>query len=197
MTLQERSQVSGLSAQRAEIIVAGLCIVERLMRFLRVDRLVVHDGGIRDGLVAEMIDELGFQSQYPRTHPGQMLGAVGRYAERVRFPRAHSEHVAKLALRIFDGLAKMQPDAAGTWARPAHRDLLHSAALLHDVGRRIELKRHHRHSYDMIVHADLATLTRREIEIIAQTARLSTPPSISLTGGMRRPSWKISVAVAA
>lgn len=171
MSLEERCRVPGVSSKRAEILVAGLAIVERLMEFLGVDRLLIHDGGIRDGLVAEMIDDLGFRSQHPRTHPEQVLGAVARFAERVRFPREHSEHVARLALRIFDALAEIQPDSAGVWARPAFRDLLHSAALLHDVGRRISRKSHHKHSYDMIVHADLATLTRREIEIIANICR--------------------------
>lgn len=171
MTLEERCRVPGISAKRAEIIVAGLCIVERLMDHLRVDRLFIHDGGIRDGLVAEMIDELGFRCLHPRTHPEQVLGAVARYAERMKFPREHSEHVAQLSLKIFDALADLQPDARGTWAKPAHRDLLRCAALLHDVGRRISLKAHHKHAYDMIVHADLATLTRREIEIIANVCR--------------------------
>lgn len=171
MTLEERCRVPGISAKRAEIIVAGLCIVERLMEYLRVDRLFIHDGGIRDGLVAEMIDELGFRCLHPRTHPEQVLGAVARYAERMKYPREHSEHVANLSVKIFDALKELQPDAAGTWAKPAHRDLLRCSALLHDVGRRISRKSHHKHAYDMILHADLATLTRREIEIIANVCR--------------------------
>ncbi len=171
MSLEERCRVQGLSVQRAEIIVAGLCIVERLMEHMKVDRLVIHDGGIRDGLVAEMIDELGFRCEHPRTHPEQVLGAVARYADRMQFPREHSEHVARLALQIFDSLAELQPDAEGTWAKPAHRDLLRCAGLLHDVGLRISHKAHHKHAYDMITHADLATLTRREIEIIANVCR--------------------------
>jgi exopolyphosphatase/guanosine-5'-triphosphate,3'-diphosphate pyrophosphatase len=171
MTLDERSRVSGLSAKRAEIIVAGLCIVERLMDHLGVDRLFIHDGGIRDGLVAEMIDEMGFRCQPPRTHPEQVIGAVARYAERMKYPRDHSEHVARLSLRIFDALVELQPDAAGVWGKPAHRDLLRSAAMLHDVGHAVARKAHHKHAYDMILHADLSTLTRREIEIVANICR--------------------------
>lgn len=171
MSLEERSRISGLSAKRAEIIVAGLCIVERLMNHLQVDRLFIHDGGIRDGLVAELIDEMGFRCQPPRTHPEQVIGAVARYAERMRFPREHSEHVARLSLMIFDALVEAQPDAAGVWGKPANRDLLRGAALLHDVGHLIARKAHHKHAYDMILHADLSTLTRREIEIIANICR--------------------------
>ncbi len=174
MSLDDRRRVPGLSSQRAEIIVAGLCIVERLMDYLRVDRLLVHDGGIRDGLLGEMIDEIGVQCAAPRTHPRQLLRAVQRFAERMDFDRSHCEHVARLSLRIFDDLSAQDPDSSGTWARKVYRDLLESAALLHEIGRRVGKKNHHRHAYDMIVHGDLATLTRREIEIIANTCRYHT-----------------------
>jgi exopolyphosphatase/guanosine-5'-triphosphate,3'-diphosphate pyrophosphatase len=49
--LDERKRLPGLSSARAEIIVAGVCIVEKLMQYFGVDRLRVHDGGIRDGLL--------------------------------------------------------------------------------------------------------------------------------------------------
>src|SRR5262249_29821125 len=51
MPLRDRVRVPGLSAERADIIVAGLSIVERAMKHLGVNRLQVHDGGIRDGLL--------------------------------------------------------------------------------------------------------------------------------------------------
>jgi len=176
MSLEERRRVPGLSAQRSEIIVAGVCIVDQLMEHLGVSRLRTHDGGIRDGLLAEMIDDLGLRAQLPRGCAGEAIEAVRRFAERMNYERPHSEHVARLALRIFDQLAEQAPDAAGAWARPVCREYLHAAAVLHDVGMLIEWYRHHRHSYDMIVHADLDCFARREIEIIAGVARYHRGP---------------------
>jgi exopolyphosphatase/guanosine-5'-triphosphate,3'-diphosphate pyrophosphatase len=171
MTPEERRGVAGLSGQRAEIIVAGVCIVERLMTYLSVDKLRVHDGGIRDGLLAEMIDELHLQPEAPRSLPVDVVSTVRAFAERCNYDRAHAQHVRMLSLQIFDQLRRQVPDASGTWARRESRDLLEAAALVHDVGELISQDQHHRHSYDMIVHAELPGFTRREIEIIANIAR--------------------------
>ncbi len=171
MPLDERRRVPGISSQRAEIIVAGICIVERLMRRLSIDRLRVHDGGIRDGLLAEMMDELGAAPVRPPHFSRSSLAAVRAFARRSRYEKAHSEHVARLALRLFDQLEAAVPDAAGAWAGRESRDLLHAAAVLHDVGMLIGWEDHEQHSYDMILHADLALYSRRELEVIANIAR--------------------------
>lgn len=171
LPLEERRKVAGLSGQRAEIIVAGACIIERLMEHFGVDRMRVHDGGIRDGLLAEMIDELGFRAEPPRRHPPSSLDEIRDFASRSQYDAAHSEHVARLALRIFDQLIEFNPDALGTWGHAEARHLLHAGAILHDVGVAISYKGHHRHSYDMVVHAGLPGCTRREIEIIANLCR--------------------------
>ncbi len=171
MSQDDRRKVPGLSGQRAEIIVAGICIVERLMQYYGADRVRVHDGGIRDGLIAQMIDDLGFQSETPRRLPPTSLDSVRRFAERCRYDKPHSEHVANLSLRIFDQLAAHNPDVAGAWGHDEGRHLLQASAILHDVGIAVGYRRHHKHSYDMVMHADLPGYTRREIEIIANTCR--------------------------
>jgi len=171
MSTEERHNVAGLSSQRADIMVAGVCIIERLMAFFGIDRLTIHDGGIRDGLLAEMIDDLHLQAEPPRPASIDLVRTARAFAERCGYDKAHSEHVRTLSLRIFDQLAAQAPDASGTWARRESRELLEAAAVLHDVGMLIAHQRHQCHSYDMIVHADLPGFTRREIEIIANIAR--------------------------
>ena len=55
MSLAERAKVQGLSPQRADIIVAGLGIIECVMRELRVNVVQVHTRGVRDGLLLTMV----------------------------------------------------------------------------------------------------------------------------------------------
>ncbi len=80
---------------------------------------------------------------------------------------SHSDHVASLALPIFDDL---QP-----WHRlgPRWRELLQSAALLHDIGwsQTPDGKGHHKWSAKLIEEHDWKNLTREEFALVAQIAR--------------------------
>ena len=57
LSLRDRKGVPGLNADRADIIVAGLTVIERLMKQLQVNRLLIHDQGVRDGLLQRMIGQ--------------------------------------------------------------------------------------------------------------------------------------------
>jgi exopolyphosphatase/guanosine-5'-triphosphate,3'-diphosphate pyrophosphatase len=50
---EERRQIVGLQPKRAEVILAGACIVRTVMRKLRKDGLTVSDRGLRHGLLVD------------------------------------------------------------------------------------------------------------------------------------------------
>lgn len=53
--LEGRRRFPGLDAGRADIIPAGAAVVARLAGRLQVERIRVNDGGVRDGLLLEMV----------------------------------------------------------------------------------------------------------------------------------------------
>lgn len=165
----ERARVPGLPTDRADIIVAGLVVVDRLMKHLNVDRVQVHEGGVRAGLVLAMADELVGGARAGRV--ADPMAGVRRFAEACRYERPHSEQVARLAMQIFDQLAADPSWTGQPWTSESSRRLLEAAAVLHDVGYVIGYRRHHRHAYQLIVHSDLPGFTSRETEIIANIAR--------------------------
>src|SRR5439155_1104202 len=91
--------------------------------------------------------------------------AVEALAGRFAGANPHGRHVARLALALFDGTAA----ALGLPARA--RELLHHAALLHDIGHAIDHNRHHHHSCYLIRNVELVAFDPLEIEIIAQVVR--------------------------
>ena len=70
---------------------------------------------------------------------------------------AHAEHVARLALELWDALA-----AAGVHrGDPKERELLWATAMLHDIGTAVDYDDHHKHSRYLILSAGPAGLLAR------------------------------------
>ena len=161
--LEVRKKIRGLNPDRADIIVAGAAAISRLSRHLGAREILVHERGIRDGLLLSMIDE-----RFPGGEvldAGDRLEWVARFAQRCGADELHAAHVAELAGQIFDELAKLHALGADD------RDLLSAAALLHDTGYLIGHSKHHKHAHHLIMHADLPGFSAREVEIIANVAR--------------------------
>jgi exopolyphosphatase / guanosine-5'-triphosphate,3'-diphosphate pyrophosphatase len=52
-SVAERRQIAGLEPQRADVIFAGACLIERIMNLYHADRIIVSDQGVRYGLLHE------------------------------------------------------------------------------------------------------------------------------------------------
>ena len=55
--------------------------------------------------------------------------------------------------------------------KPSDRQILSDAALLHDIGYHINFEGHHKHSYHLIVHAELLGMTPAERVMVANVER--------------------------
>ena len=163
--LAERRQTTGLNPKRADIIVAGAAAVSRLAKRLGTQQILVNAGGLRDGLLLAMIaDHVPAKAAEMVRRPTR-LDSARAFARQCRSSERHCEHVARLATQMFDGLMAHFNLPAGA------RELLETAAVLHDIGYVINHAKHHKHAYHLILHGDLQGFTQRELEIVACVAR--------------------------
>ncbi len=98
--------------------------------------------------------------------------SVAAFARRCDCDIRHSEHVARLAGRIFDQTSRLHA------LRAECRELLKHAALLHEVGLHVSDRGYHKHSYYLIRHAPLRGFNEEQLDLIANVARYhrkSTP----------------------
>jgi exopolyphosphatase/guanosine-5'-triphosphate,3'-diphosphate pyrophosphatase len=165
MPLRARRSVPGLNADRADIIVAGLIVIERLMKHLKVNRLQVHDRGIRDGLLQRMVGHVFGKKSKASDDKLDPLASVQQFAAACGFEQRHSQHVASLALQLFDQLQEPLD------LPPHDRLLLEAAALLHEIGYLINYEKHHHHSYHLIMHGNFRGLSPKQRELVANIAR--------------------------
>lgn len=161
MTPDERRNVPGLNPERADLIVAGLAVAAEVMARLEARDVRVSRYGIREGLLLESARVMPTAAD-----PGEARQrSVREFAIRCHYEQNHAEQVQRLALRLFDTVG------ARLGCAPDERATLADAALLHDVGYHINYDRHHKHSYHLIVHAELLGITPDEQVAIANVAR--------------------------
>ncbi|HTS90329.1 MAG TPA: Ppx/GppA phosphatase family protein [Gemmatimonadales bacterium] len=159
MSPEKRAQVDGLNPQRADIIVAGLAVTAELLERIEAREVKVSAFGLREGL---LLDMAGADTAPAAVEP---LRLIREFAERCRSDRRHVEHVRLLALNLFDLLAE-KLDAADE-----ERGILEAAALLHDVGQLVSYRKHHKHSYQLIMHGERLPFSPRERQLVALVSR--------------------------
>jgi len=163
--LAQRRRMCGLNPKRADIILAGAAAVTRLAKRLETRNILVNDRGIRDGLLVSMIEELEGAGGEPTPPAQNRMEWVREFARKCHANERHGNHVARLAVRVWDQLQ-------GPFElSPGGRDLLEAAALLHDIGYLINHAKHHKHAYHLIMHGDLRGFSPGEVELIANIAR--------------------------
>jgi len=162
MPVRGRRSLPGMTPDRADIIVAGIAIIDAMMKRFRVNTLIVHSRGVRDGLLREMIRASG-DSEGSTVEA--RVAAVDRFADACSGEAEHGRQVAFLAGRIFADLQQRFSMPEGD------RELLEMAARLQDVGYVISYEQHHKHSYHLIRNSQLPGVRQHDLELIANVAR--------------------------
>jgi exopolyphosphatase/guanosine-5'-triphosphate,3'-diphosphate pyrophosphatase len=164
MTVEDRQKKLGLRIDRADVLLPAMIVLQSLMRQTQSSSLVVPHVGLKDGL----LEDLRFQALGQRPDGldrEQVLSSSLQLGRKYDFDETHARKVTELSLQLFDAL---QPVHKGT---QAHRLLLESAALLHDVGKFVSFSGHHKHSHYLINSSPLVGLTQLQRKIVAAIAR--------------------------
>jgi exopolyphosphatase / guanosine-5'-triphosphate,3'-diphosphate pyrophosphatase len=164
MDLEQRLRLPGLDPQRADLIVAGAILLDEVLARLGAEELTLCTFALREGLVLDYISRHHQQIVRAERYPDIRRRSVLDLAERCHYDAVHAQHVARMALTLFDH--------SRSWHGLADRarDWLEYAALLHDVGYHISYLRHQRHSYYLIKHGGLRGFEPDEVEIMALVA---------------------------
>jgi exopolyphosphatase/guanosine-5'-triphosphate,3'-diphosphate pyrophosphatase len=172
LPLAERRRLPGLNSDRADIILPGAMVIQSIMSRLSADRLTISVNGLREGLFFE---HFWHHLTYPVVADVRGFGVLNM-ARVYRYQKSHAIHVRFLADRLFNQLAPLHGYG------PAERELLDSAALLHDLGSVIGYDNHHKHSQMLITNSGLPGFTPRETAVIALLTRFHRKGKPSIKG---------------
>lgn len=159
MSIDKRKSLEGMPRDRADIIIAGIMVLQAVMEKIGAEELIISNKGLRDGMIqGERIDDvIGY--------------GVKRFMSMYRMNDEHAHHVAFLTERLFDELKNLHLFTYGK----REKQLLSIASLLHDCGRSINFYESERHTFYLIVHVLLPGLTHRERLLTALIASYTGP----------------------
>jgi len=161
--VSERGEVPGIKPGRRDIILAAAVTIETVLELGSFEGIEATEAGLREGVFLARTLLAGGEPLFDDVR----VAAVRNLAIQYESDMAHVEHVAMLALQMFDSLhAGRLIDPA-----PGERELLWAASMLHDVGMTISYDDHHKHSRYLIVSAELPGWNPRERALIAQISR--------------------------
>ncbi|AVH64726.1 exopolyphosphatase [Nostoc sp. 'Peltigera membranacea cyanobiont' 213] len=169
----EKIEIPGMPDKRSEVILAGAVILQEAMTLLGSESITVCERSLREGVIVDWMlahglieDKLRYQSSVRERN---VLKIANKYDVNLEY----SDRVAKFTESLFD-------QTQGTlhhWGSD-ERQLLWTAAILHNCGHYVSHSSHHKHSYYLIRNGELLGYTETEIEIIANLARYhrKSPP---------------------
>lgn len=171
MTLGQRKSIKGISEKRADIITGGSAILHSLAKLAGAHTLIVSGNGIREGILLEHLTSLNkfnalscFSRDFDVLETS-LVNFIGIYSVR----KLHSSHVKTLTLSLFDQLSYLHRIDSG-W-----RNILKTAAILHDSGIHLGYYGHCSHTFYMILNSRLNGLSHRELILVAAIAASHMP----------------------
>ncbi|NQS92086.1 MAG: Ppx/GppA family phosphatase [Chloroflexi bacterium] len=161
LPLLDRQKIPGISSDRADIILQGTMVLLEVMNRLSLNEIQLSVNGLREGVFFELF----WGHMDPPIIPSVRSFSVLNLARTYSYEKDHANHVSFLAGRLFEQLAPLHG------YDKQERDLLHAAALLHDLGRVIGYSSHHKHTQTLLEYNGLPGFTSRETALIGLLCR--------------------------
>ena len=151
----DKLRLLGLKEDRTPIIGGGLAILRALFDLLQIDELRLAGGGLRHGLIGELMGDDADQMGLPEV-------SVKRLGARFDVDETQADRVAKVAGQFFEQLLTTLT-SQGDGSLPRHRRKLAWAAALHEIGAQISHSDYHKHGAYILDNADLLGLSVGEL----------------------------------
>jgi exopolyphosphatase/guanosine-5'-triphosphate,3'-diphosphate pyrophosphatase len=146
--------LSGLSERRAQVWPGGLAILVELLEVLRIERLKVSDGALREGLLYDHIGRLHHEDARERT--------IDALARRFNTDQAQGVRVAETAASLLE-----QCGEEWQLENPLASKILQWSARLHEIGLDISHDGFQQHGAYIARNADLPGFPRSEQAVLA------------------------------
>ena len=179
-----------LPENKAEMVLPTIVLYKQVLSLTNPEEMLILSDQFMDGVVIKHIAEKTGHD-HKQLIQDQLISLCWEIGKRYYYDPVHAAAVEKWSLLLFDKLARIH----GLGER--HRLLLKVAAILHDIGKHVNLRKHYFYSYRLIISSDFMGFSEAEKHVIANIAYYhskGTPSDNDPTFAYLTPNQKVTVA---
>ncbi len=180
----------GLTENKAEIVLPTIVLYRKIISLTNPEEIVIPSDQFIDGVIIKHIAEKT-GDKHSQLIEDQLISLCWEIGKKYYYDPNHAAAVEKWSLLLFDKLARVH----GLTER--HRRLLKVAAILHDIGKHVNLRRHYFYSYRLIISSDIMGFSEAERHIMANIAfyhSKGTPSDSDTNFAGLTPGQKVTVS---
>lgn len=166
-TRQERAKIEGLDSTRVEMIVLGACLVKYILEELGLGQIMVSTHALKEGILHRYMRDkkMRLTKFIGPADRNLRVKAVQALAIKFQYEQEHVLKVSELATMIFDFLEPYHHFGA------VEKELLQYAAILHDIGKFVQVSGHHKHGQYIIANSNLSGFNTTELLVLSTIVR--------------------------
>ena len=147
-----------LSNQRLQVFSGGITILRAIFNALDVERIRIANGALREGVIYDLIGRIQDEDVRDR--------AIAELMDHYRVDKRHANHVALTASALYHQVKQ-------SWhiTDDEHKQVLHWASQLHEIGLGIAHSQYHKHGAYLLHHMDLPGFSQGEQRRLAALVR--------------------------
>jgi len=154
----DRVKLQGMTPQRAPVFPGGVAIAKAALTALGVERVLITQGAMREGLIHDLIGRSAARDIRDQT--------VEALAARYHVDGPHAARVAGTAEAL-----RAQAEEIWNLRDPEWERLIAWGARLHEIGRDIAHSQYHKHGAYVLANADLPGFSNQEQQRLAGMVR--------------------------
>lgn len=166
-TRQERMKIDGMDGTRVDMIVLGACLVNYVIQELNLSQIMVSTHALKEGILHRYMRDkkMRLTKFIGPADRNLRVKAVQALAIKFQYEQEHVLKVSELATMLFDFLEPYHHFGA------VEKELLQYAAILHDIGKFVQVSGHHKHSQYIVANSNLSGFNTTELLVLSNIVR--------------------------
>lgn len=172
-TVNQISSQFNLNEIKSEALIPSMGLYRMLLKLFNIKDIIIHKSNLSESIAYERLF-VDLNESLINNFNTFTIDNAKYIGSKYLYDKEHAKNVEKYSILIYDEMKKYHK------LGEREKILLRVAAILHDVGKYININKHAKNSYNIVKNSDIVGLSKKDIEIIANIVRLHSKQSLKI-----------------